>query len=80
MPVTDYELILISALRYALGRRTYIVSITTHYIEKEIPTLSEQCKAVMIQDIEKARSYGDKIDKKEWMKLLEKLKGGGRDD
>ena len=41
--ITDYEHMLISALRYALGRRTYIVEITMEYIEAEIPKLSEQC-------------------------------------
>lgn len=77
MPVTDFEHILISALRYALGRRTYIVSITTQYIEREIPTLSEQCKAIMIEDIEHPfmGDYGDDFDKKGWMRLLRKLKG-----
>lgn len=77
MPITDHEHILISALRYALGRRTYIVSITTKYIEREIPTLSEQCKAIMIEDIEHPFmcGYGDACDKKEWMKLLQSRSG-----
>ena len=49
--MTDYEHMLISALRYALGRRTYIVEITMEYIEAEIPKLSEQCTKIMIGDI-----------------------------
>lgn len=34
--MTDYEHIVISAERYALGRMTYIVGITVKYILKEI--------------------------------------------
>lgn len=30
--MTDYEHIVISAVRYALGRMTYIVEITVNYI------------------------------------------------
>ena len=75
--ITNYEHMLISALRYALGRRTYIVSTTAEYIANEIPKLSEQCKAVMIRDIEEQErfGYGDDCDKVDWMWLLGELKG-----
>lgn len=75
--ITNYEHMLISALRYALGRRTYIVSTTAEYIACEIPKLSEQCKNVMIQDIEEQErfGYGDACDKVDWMRLLGELKG-----
>ena len=33
--ITNYETMLISALRYALGRRTYIVSTTAEYIVRQ---------------------------------------------
>ena len=73
--ITDYEHMLISALRYALGRRTYIVELTVNYIIKEMPTLSDQCKATMINDIKHPLgSYGDECDKADWMHLLAKLK------
>lgn len=75
--ITDYEHILISALRYALGRRTYIVEQTVNYIIKEIPRLSDSCKKVMIHDIEHPLGgYGDPCDKEDWMRLLAELKGG----
>ena len=76
--ITNYEHMLISALRYALGRRTYIVSTTAEYIACEIPKLSDQCKNVMIKDIEEQErfgGYGDECDKSDWMWLLAKLKG-----
>lgn len=74
--ITDYEHMLISALRYALGRRTYIVGMTAEYIENELPKLSDQCKTIMIEDIEQHRlfGYGDECDKEDWMQLLERLK------
>lgn len=73
--LTDYEQMLISALRYALGRRTYIVEITVNFIINELHSLSDYCKNIMIRDIETARSYGDECDKEDWMRLLDKLKG-----
>ena len=72
--ISDYEHMLISAMRYALGRRTYIVGMTTEYIENELPKLADQCKDVMIKDIESQRNYGDECDREDWMQLLEKLK------
>ena len=33
--MTDYEHIVISAVRYALGRMTYIVELTVNYVLKE---------------------------------------------
>ena len=34
--MSDYEHIVISAVRYALGRMTYIVELTVNYIMKQI--------------------------------------------
>ena len=74
--ITDYEYMLISALRYALGRIKYKTSVTAERIENELPKLSDQCRAIMITDIERHRlfGYGDECDKEDWMQLLEKLK------
>ena len=74
--ITDYEHMMISALRYAIGRRTYIVEITVNYILSELPKLSDPCKHVMIDDIENAYSLGDEYDKADWMRLLKELKEG----
>ena len=72
--ISDYEHMLISALRYALGKRTYIVELTCKYIEQQIPMLSDQCKTIMIEDIERQEQFGDECDREDWMQLLEKLK------
>ena len=74
--LTDYEQILISVLRYALGRRTYIVGTTVDFIISELHSLSDYYKNIMIRDIEEEHSYGDECDKENWMRLLDKLKGG----
>ena len=78
--ITDYEHMMISALRYAIGRRTYIVDITVNYILSELPKLSYPCKHVMIDDIEKGDRLGDECDREDWMGRLKELKGGERND
>lgn len=76
--ITDYEHMLISALRYAIGRRTYMVEMTVNYIIKEIPKLSDRCRQIMIYDIEHPiGGYGDACDKEDWMRLLTALEKGG---
>lgn len=70
----DISMILVSAERYALGRRTYIVQWTCEIIKKNMHLLSGKDKAVMIRDIETAISYGDECDKQEWMNLLQMLR------
>ena len=73
--MTDYEHIIISAERYALGRMTYIVELTVNYILKEIENnkLSESCLDVIRKDIKEARNYGMDCDKKQWLKLLDRI-------
>lgn len=71
----DYEHIVISAERYALGRMTYIVELTVNYIMQEIEDnkLSDQCLVIMRNDIKKAKNYGMQCDKEQWMKLLKRI-------
>ena len=73
--MTDYEQIIISAERYALGRMTYIVEITTNYISKEIRRgkLSKSCLKIIERDIEDAKDLGMECDKKCWIKLLDRI-------
>ena len=72
--VDDISMVLVSAERYALGRRTYIVGWTCEIIKKNMHLLSGKDKAVMIRDIETAIYYGDECDKQQWMILLETLR------
>lgn len=72
--IEDLSAMLVSAERYALGRRTYIVQWTCEFITKNLNLITEKDKQVIIRDIEKPISYGDECDKICWLKLLEVLK------
>lgn len=81
------ELIFIAEERYAMGRRTYIVSTVANYIRLRVPELSDWCLGVLKQDFEdKQRMHerrpdykmlGDECDKKDWdalyLAVLEEL-------
>ena len=69
----DISMVLVSAERYALGRRTYIVKWTCEVIRNNLHLLSQKDRQVMIRDIKEANNYGDTWDKKEWMELLRVL-------
>lgn len=71
----DLSMILVSAERYALGRKTYIVNWTCEFIENNLALLTEKDRQVMIRDLENPISYGDECDEKDWKRLLEFLKG-----
>ena len=73
--MTDYEQIIISAERYALGRMTYIVEITVNYILEEIENdkLSDKCLDIIAEDIRQAKNLGMECDEKCWIKLLDRI-------
>lgn len=73
--MTNYEHIIISAERYALGRMTYIVELTVNYILQEIEeyNLSDSCLNVIRNDIKEAKNYGMECDKEQWLKLLKRI-------
>jgi len=76
---------LMSAVRYALGRRTYMVGMTCDYISALIPELSDQAVSVMERDIREQDKVttlsdgtvidhlGDDCDRAEWVELLHKI-------
>lgn len=73
--MTDYEHMIISAERYALGKITYIVELTVNYILQEIEDnkLSDRCLDIIRKDIKEARDYGMDCDKQQWIKLLNRI-------
>lgn len=73
--MSDYEHMIISAERYALGRMTYIVELTVNYILQEIEEdkLSDQCLNIIRKDIKEAKDYGMQCDKIQWIKLLNRI-------
>ncbi len=70
----NFQEILVSAVRYALGRMTYIVGLTVDYITPMIRNLDLKYINIMIDDIDRQREYGMDMDKDEWMKLLGRLR------
>ena len=77
------EQMIISAERYAFGRRTYIVSDTCSYIGGLLPRLSDWCLSILGQDIESELKraerigsfeyWGDECDRKQWATFWKKL-------
>ena len=73
--MTDYEHIVISAVRYALGRMTYIVELTVNYILQEIEDdkLSDSCLDVIRKEIKQAKDLGMECNRIAWLKLLNRI-------
>ena len=69
----DFNLIVGSAVRYALGRKTYIVSTTCDYVKKNIEFLSDNTLNVIARDITMCEDKGDICDEVEWNILLDTI-------
>lgn len=69
----DMQNMLISSIRYAIGRRTYIVSWTINYIIPLLPDFSNKNLAVIWQDLTSAfcepKNLGDSCDMRDWARL-----------
>ena len=81
----NFETILLCAVRYAIGRRTYIPSRVIDYITPLLPYLSEDVLKLIADEIIGRYTYegglGDeKIDRPYWEQFLRKirLEIGGR--
>ena len=66
----DFEDMLLSAVRYALGRQTCITSITSKYVTRLLPYLSDRAICMILHNIEKADDLGNPIiDAPNWLRL-----------
>ena len=81
----DFESILVCAVRYAIGRRTYIPSMVIDYITPLLPYLSEDVLKLIANEITEHEAYegglGDEmIDRPYWKQFLReiRLEIGGR--
>jgi hypothetical protein len=80
--LTNDEHILICAVRYVLGRMSYMVSIVCEYVASKHRELSPECLNIIIRDIEEeiemyhniCRTCGMECDERTWLRLLETLK------
>jgi len=74
----NFESILICAVRYCLGRQTYMPKLVVDYITPLISDLSDKTISCLEKDIIEAKDicgYGDKnIDEPIWMKFLADIK------
>lgn len=79
--MTREEQILICAVRYALGRRSYIVGTVAEYVNSKKNELSKNCINIIIRDIKEQLEFchkmnmtcGDEIDERTWNNLLKAL-------
>ena len=79
MITQDFELMMISALRYAIGRESYMPSVTIDYIRYLIPQLSANTLYVMQRDIREAIARYGRIERElymevEWIELESALR------
>ena len=82
--MSNEEQILICAVRYALGRMSYIVGVVAEYVAVKQPELSKECINIIIRDIEEelkryhdaGQKLGMECDERTWLRLLERLKEG----
>ena len=82
----DFETILLCAVRYAIGRETYMPSLVIDYITPLLPYLSDNTLETMAEDIadkDYPGGLGDEmIDRPYWEQFLRKirLEIGGRNE
>lgn len=75
----NFETILLCAVRYAIGRETYIPSMVINYITPLLSYLSDNALRLIANDITEYRKYygglGDeKIDRLYWEQFLWKIR------
>lgn len=75
---TDFEILLISAFRYSLGRSSYVPSVLINIIENNKEQIREATLGLFIREIEERKrlgldSLGMSIDIELWLDLQERL-------
>jgi hypothetical protein len=68
--------IIVCAVRYALGRQTYIVGTVTDYVRDNVSMLDGHTLDIITTSIERERYYGKglgsmTIDEPQWLRLLD---------
>ena len=69
------SVVIMSAVRYALGRSSYAVGCVCDYVKSQKKRLTQSNKEVIIRDItEYINENSDLTYKKDWLDLIEELK------
>lgn len=66
----DLKDIVICALRYSIGRKTYVTSATCDFIMKNSKLIDERVKNIMLNDLKNLEDYYDK-DICDYIKFVE---------
>lgn len=67
----DFDSVVICAIRYCIGRQTYMPSIVIDFVTPLLPILDDKTLKVIQSDVKSAGNYGDElIDKPLWMQFL----------
>ena len=70
----DLRMLLRSSMRYAMGRRSYIVSWIIDTIILHLDIFTTEQRLNMVRDIEESVMFSDECDKGEWIALAHKLR------
>lgn len=62
------------AVRYCLGRVSYMPGLVIDYITPMLPRLTKKTLWCFEKDIESCENYGMEMDKQKWMEFLVKVK------
>lgn len=80
MITDEFECVLTAAMRYSLGRQTYMPSVVVGYITPLIPKLSDKFLYVAMRDIDEQRGRREKalsdpaVVKPVWDEYYKKIK------
>lgn len=71
----NFGAVLICAVRYSIGRMTYMPKLVQDFIRPLLPYLSNKTLFVMDRDISEANSYGDpNIDEPDWKRFMQEVR------
>lgn len=75
----NFETILLCAVRYAIGRKSYMPSLVIDYITPLLPYLSDNTLRLIADEIIEYKAYKDglgdeKIDRPYWEQFLRKIR------
>ena len=71
----NFGAVLICAVRFSIGRRTYMPRLVQDFIRPLLPYLSSKTLCVMERYISVANSYGDpNIDEPDWKRFMQEVR------